>query len=281
MGRDGASDTIAGAPDRDLIDELSGYLDVLSSNARLRILRLLATKPMDATAISREIGTSYENTRKHLDRLLSIGLIRKEAGIGRETSKGVHPVWEYSLVTGSLEAIIRTLGVFSNLRITTLDRDLGRQLSSVKGGVSGILLGERPMVILMGGPEDGKGFTLGDGETKIGRRDPGLPGAGDLARDIILGDAYQAVTRISRPHARVRVGEGVFFEDCGSTGGSSVNGMTLAEGEGVRLRNGDVLELGKGSSAARLILAIPPGLDPPNGTERPAGDGATHHARRT
>ncbi|HTY51643.1 MAG TPA: FHA domain-containing protein [Methanomicrobiales archaeon] len=281
MGRDGASDTIAGLPDRDLIDELSGYLDVLSSNARLRILRLLATKPMDATAISREIGTSYENTKKHLDRLLSIGLIRKEAGIGRETSKGVHPVWEYSVVPGSLEAIIRTLGVFSNLRITALDRDLDRQLSSVKGGVSGVLLGERPMVILMGGPEDGKGFTLGDGETRIGRRDPGLPGAGDPARDIILGDAYQAVTRVSRPHAKIRVGGGVFFEDCGSTGGSSLNGTKLAEGEGARLRNGDVLELGKGNSAARLILAIPPALDLPSGTERPAGDGATHHARRT
>jgi hypothetical protein len=92
MGRDVASDTSAGAPEKDLIDDLSVYLDVLSSGARLRILKLLSTRSMDATSISREIETSYENTKKHLDRLLSIGVIRKEAGIGRETSKGVHPV---------------------------------------------------------------------------------------------------------------------------------------------------------------------------------------------
>ena len=281
MDRDGASDTIAGVPDRDLIDELSGYLDVLSSQARLRILRLLRTRPMDATSISREIDTSYENTKKHLDRLLSIGVIRKEAGIGRETSKGVHPVWEYSLVPGSLEAIVRTLGVFSNLRITDMDRNLDQRLSSVKGGVSGALLGERPIAVLMGGPEDGRAFTLGAGEARIGRRDPLKPDAGDPTRDVMLGEAYQAVTRISRPHARIRVGEGISYEDCGSTGGSFLNGAKIRENEPVRLRNGDILELGQGGTAARLILAVPPALDPPSGPDKSPARGAVAHVHRT
>ena len=85
------SDTVTGAGDGDIIGELSAYLDILSSETRLRILKLLEKRPMDVTSISRETATSYENTKKHLDRLLSIGVIRKEAGIGRETSKGVPP----------------------------------------------------------------------------------------------------------------------------------------------------------------------------------------------
>ena len=281
MDRDGMSDTRIGAGDRDLIEELSAYLDILSNGTRLRILKLLERRPMDVTSLSRETETSYENTKKHLDRLLSIGVIRKEAGIGRETSKGVHPVWEYSLVPGSLEAIVRTLGVFSNFRITGMDRDLDRQLSSVKGGVSGVLLGDRPMAILIGGPGDGTAFTLGQGGARVGRRDPGQPATGDASRDIVLGEAYQAVTRISRPHAWIRVGEGVTYEDCGSTGGSYLNGTKIGAREQVRLRNGDILELGQGGTAARLILAIPPALDLPTGREKPAGAGEPDHARHT
>ena len=262
MDPDGMSDTRIGAGDGDLIEELSAYLDILSNGTRLRILKLLERRPMDVTSLSRETETSYENTKKHLDRLLSIGVIRKEAGIGRETSKGVHPVWEYSLVPGSLEGIVRTLGIFSNFRITGLDRTLDERMNRVKGGVSGALLGPSPIAVVMGGKEDGKAFTLAPGEARVGRRDPARPDAADPARDVILGDAYGGVTRVSRPHGRIRVGSGVTFEDCGSTGGSSVNGRKLPLKEEVPLRNGDILELGQGSAGARLVLAIPPSLEP-------------------
>ena len=273
------SDTTTGAGEGDIIDELSSYLDILSSGTRLRILKLLEKRPMDVTSLSRETETSYENTKKHLDRLLSIGVIRKEAGIGRETSKGVHPVWEYSLVPGSLERIIRTLGVFSNLRITGMDRTLDDRLNRVKGGVTGALLGSSPMVVVMGGKEDGRAITLGEGETRVGRRDPARPGAADPSRDIVLDDTYQAVTRISRPHGRIRVGNGVTFEDCGSTGGSSINGKKVLPNEVVSLRNGDILELGQGATGARLVLAIPPALDAPAPAPAPK-DGGIAPARR-
>ncbi|MDD4137275.1 MAG: winged helix-turn-helix domain-containing protein, partial [Methanoregula sp.] len=82
------SPTIIVHEESDSLEELSEYLDVLSSSARLRILKFLEKKPRDARAISKEIETSYENTKKHLDRLLSIGVIRKEAGLGAPTSKG-------------------------------------------------------------------------------------------------------------------------------------------------------------------------------------------------
>jgi hypothetical protein len=118
------SETLMGAGDIDFLQELSEYLDVLSNSVRLRILKLIEKKPKDARTISHEIETSYENTKKHLDKLLSIGLIRKEAGIGKPTSKGVHPVWEYSLVPGALEAVTRNLALFSNTPITSDNRVL-------------------------------------------------------------------------------------------------------------------------------------------------------------
>lgn len=274
------SDTVTGAGDVDIIDELSAYLDILSSGTRLRILKLLEKRPMDVTSLSRETETSYENTKKHLDRLLSIGVIRKEAGIGRETSKGVHPVWEYSVVPGSLERIVRTLGLFSNLRITGVNRALDERLNRVKGGVSGALLGSSPMIVVMGGKEDGRAFTLGAGETRVGRRDTRQPGETDPERDIVLDDSYQAVTRISRPHGKIRVEKGVTFEDCGSTGGSFINGEKVTLSRAVSLRNGDILELGHGMTAARLVFAIPPALNP-SGKAEITTDDVTANARST
>jgi Fic family protein len=48
-------------------------------------------KPRDARAISKEIETSYENTKKHLDKLLSIGVIKKDAGSVLRLPKGSTP----------------------------------------------------------------------------------------------------------------------------------------------------------------------------------------------
>ncbi|HVP26023.1 MAG TPA: FHA domain-containing protein [Methanomicrobiales archaeon] len=267
MGEDRATDTISVGGENDLIEEISAYLDVLSSSTRLRILKLLEKKPMDTTSISRGIETSYENTKKHLERLLSLGIIRKEAGLGRETSKGVHPVWVYSLVPGSLEAIIRTLGAFSNLEVTGLDRGLDDRLSRVRVGVSSELLGGRPVVVVAGGSDDGKIFPISDGETRLGRRDPGRAQTTGGVREIVLDDSYKSVTRISRPHGRITLGQDLTYEDCGSTSGSSLNGMKVGPRNPVPLRSGDILVLGTEISGARLILAIPPFPDP--STKRP------------
>ena len=128
--------TIVVEDTEDSLDELSEYLDVLSSSARLRIVKFLEKKPRDARAISREIETSYENTKKHLDKLMSIGVIKKEAGLGAPTSKGIHPVWQYSVVPGGLESIIRNLGLFSNTRVQIIGGEISRRLESVKSTLS-------------------------------------------------------------------------------------------------------------------------------------------------
>lgn len=242
----------------DSLEELSEYLDVLSSSARLRILKFLEKKPRDARAISKEIETSYENTKKHLDKLLSIGVIKKEAGLGAPTSKGIHPVWQYSLVPGGLEAIIRNLSLFSNTRVNVVGSDISKRLDEVKGTYSKEVLGNVPAVIVLGGPDDGKVFTLRDERIGIGRTDPENRAAFRPEIDVVVAEGYSAVTRVSRPHGRFIRKNGVWhIEDCGSTGGTQVNNRKIEKGVPLALHDGDLIELAKGVSGIKLLMLIP------------------------
>jgi len=244
----------------DSLEELSDYLDVLSSSARLRIVKFLEKKPRDARAISNEIETSYENTKKHLDKLLGIGVIKKEAGLGAPTSKGIHPVWEYSVVPGGLEAIIRNLGLFSNARVQIIGGEISRRLEEVKGTLSKEVLGNSPAAIVLGGPDDGKAFLLRTDTVAIGRTDPDNPASFDPVTDIVLADAYTAVTRVSKPHGRFHHEHGTWYiEDCGSTGGTQLNNKKLEDRKRVPVRDGDLVELAKGISGVKLVLILPPG----------------------
>ncbi len=254
------SPTIIIHEESDSLDELSEYLDVLSSSARLRIVKFLERKPRDARAISNEIETSYENTKKHLDKLLGIGVIKKEAGLGAPTSKGIHPVWEYSVVPGGLEAIIRNLGLFSNARVQIVGGEISWRLAEVKGMLSKEVLGDCPAAIVLGGPDDGKAFILKKESVAIGRTDPDNQGSFDPENDIVLADGYTAVTRVSKPHGRFTRENGVWsIEDCGSTGGTQLNNKKIEERSRVPLRDGDLVELAKGISGVKLVLIIPPG----------------------
>jgi DNA-binding transcriptional ArsR family regulator len=254
------SPTIIVHEESDSLEELSEYLDVLSSSARLRIVKFLEKKPRDARAISNEIETSYENTKKHLDKLLGIGVIKKEAGLGAPTSKGIHPVWEYSVVPGGLEAIIRNLGLFSNARVQIVGGEISRRLEEVKGTLSKEVLGNCPAAIVLGGPDDGKAFILRTDTIAIGRDDPANQISFDYGKDIVLAESYTAVTRVSKPHGRFRCEKGIWYlEDCGSTGGTQLNNKKLEGGARVTVRDGDLVELAKGISGVKLVLIIPNG----------------------
>jgi len=252
------SPTIIVHEDSDSLEELSEYLDVLSSSARLRILKFLEKKPRDARAISKEIETSYENTKKHLDKLLSVGVIKKEAGLGAPTSKGIHPVWEYSIVPGGLEAIIRNLGLFSNTRVQIVGSEIHRRLEEVKNNLSKEVLGNIPAAIVLGGPDDGKVFMLKHDKVLIGRIDPEHQSAFSPENDVVLSDGYTAVTRISKPHGMfLRTREGWQIEDSGSTGGTKLNNKHLEKNSRVTLHDGDLIELSKGVSGVKFLMIIP------------------------
>jgi len=241
----------------DSLEELSEYLDVLSSSARLRILKFIEKKPRDARAISKEIETSYENTKKHLDKLLSIGVIKKGAGLGAPTAKGIHPVWQYSLVPGGMEAIVRNLGFFSNTRVQIVGSEISRRLEEVKGTLSKEVLGNMPAAILLGGDDDGKMFLLRQDLVNFGRVDP-ENAASTGPDDIVLSEGYTAVTRVSKPHGRfVHDKNGWYIEDCGSTGGTQLNNRKLEKDVKEQLRDGDLIELAKGSSGVRILIILP------------------------
>ncbi|MDR9815334.1 MAG: FHA domain-containing protein [Candidatus Methanoculleus thermohydrogenotrophicum] len=258
MTNDDVSKTLILDMDGDDLQELSEYLDVLSSSTRLRILKAIERRPKDIRQISSEIETSYENTRKHINKLLSIGVVRKEAGLSRPTARGVRPVWKYSLVPGGLEMITRNLGLFANLKLTLTDAVLAEKLAGVRETFSGEFSGQLPVLILLGGAEDGKVFPLRHETIAIGRVDPDAPGRPDHDDEILLGDDYAAVTRISRPHARLtRRDDTWFIEDCGSTGGTFVNGTQLDRGRRQELHDGDLIELAKGAPGATLVFVVP------------------------
>ncbi|MEN6443951.1 MAG: FHA domain-containing protein [Methanoregula sp.] len=242
----------------DSLDELSEYLDVLSSNARLRIIKLLEKKPRDARAISNEIETSYENTKKHLDKLLGIGVIKKEAGLGAPTSKGIHPVWQYSIVPGGFEAIIRNLGLFSNAKVQIVGGEISRRLDAVKGTLSKEVLGDMPAAIVLGGHDDGKIFLLKHDRVRIGRIDTERHAHSNDDKDVVLDGTYTAVTRISKPHAVfLREGGTWHIEDCGSTGGTKLNNQQLENNVPALVQDGDLIELAKGVPGVRLLMILP------------------------
>ena len=246
-----------GSGDLDFLQELSEYLDVLSNSVRLKILKLVEKRPKDARTISHEIETSYENTKKHLDKLLSIGLIRKEAGVGRPTSKGVHPVWEYSLVPGALEAVTRSLALFSNTPLSPDHRVLSEQLNDVRGKISQEF-GSVPALIVMGGEKDGTVFFLKEPIAVLGREDPATITPPGVVL-IVFPDTYRAVTRVSRPHARIREEkEEYYLEDRGSTGGTFVNNVRVEKEEKILLQDGALIDLGKGPQGIRLLFVLPP-----------------------
>ena len=260
MDTEDNSPTIVIHEDSDSLDELSEYLDVLSSSSRLRIMKFLEKKPRDARSISNEIETSYENTKKHLDKLLSIGVIKKEAGLGAPTSKGIHPVWEYSLVPGGLEAIIRNLGLFSNTRVQMIGGDISNRLDDVKKTLSKEVLGNVPAAIVLGGPEDGKVFPLKTAIVNIGRNDPENRAAFNQDHDIVVSEGYSAVTRVSKPHGRFIQEKDVWYiEDCDSTGGTQLNNKRLLKDVKTPVQDGDLVEFSKGVSGLKLLMIIPHG----------------------
>ena len=111
---------------------------------------------------------------------------------------------------------------------------------------------------MLGGPEDGKVFLLKGGDIALGRIDPGNETRYRKDADLILSDAYSAVSRVSRPHAKFLSDGGKWYiEDKGSTSGTTVNATPVKGGSRVLLNDGDLVELARGPSGAKLLVIIP------------------------
>ena len=252
--------TVEGLEDLDPLAELSEYLDVLSNGTRLKILKCLEKKSHSTREISQEVETSYENTKKHLDRLCQIGVIKKEAGITDPRLKGVQLFWKYSLVPGGLELMVRNLGLFSHMKMHIVRDDISEKIDTTRKMVSHELFGNNPVLIVLGGQDDGMVFSLNHDTIRIGRTDPQKQEQINPEADLVLSQGYSSVSRISRPHARlIRDKKTWCIEDSGSSGGTTINKKNLTQNERVPLHDGDLIELSKGSAGAKLLMVIPPG----------------------
>jgi DNA-binding transcriptional ArsR family regulator len=244
--------------DQDFLDELSEYLDILGNATRLRILKSIERTPKDIRTLSRETETSYENTKKHVDKLLLAGVIRKEAGTSAPTAKGVHPVWKYSVIPRGLEVIIQNLSIFSNLSTTFLDLGLTERIEDLINRVEEELEADSPVLVLVGGSMDGLVFPLDESIIPIGRVDPAFQSRPATKKQIELPNEYYAVTRVSRPHCRVSLVSGTWYiQDCESTGGTFLNNTRrLNPQEKIPLNNGDIIDCGKGVHGARFVFRM-------------------------
>ena len=138
--------------------------------------------------------------------------------------------------------------------------DISHRLDDVKNTLSREVLGNVPAAIVLGGADDGKVFLLKKNSVNIGRLDPENRTSFDPDQDIVLSEQYSAVTRVSKPHARItREKKGWFIEDSDSTGGTQLNNKRLEKNISMLLRDGDLVELSKGVSGAKLLMIIPPG----------------------
>jgi len=246
--------TVSVSTDPEFIQELSEYLEVLSNPVRLKILKVIEWDPKEITEIASRIDTSYANTKKHIDQLVQIGLVKKEAGFGRETVKGIHPVWKFSLAEGGLEMLIRNLGVFSRLNIPLGFGEIQNKVESVRAAVIRESGSNSPALHLLSGTNSGKTYSLKKDHVAIGRADPDAPGRIGES-DIVLPEEYDMVTRITKPHAIIsKSPEGWHVEDRGSSGGTYINTNLSAPHHKTTIKDGDILDLAIGENAARFIF---------------------------
>lgn len=246
--------TVAISSDPVFLEELSEYLEVLSNPLRLKILKFIEIEPREITAIAEHIGMSYQNTKKHLDRLIGTCLVQRAAGFGRETDRGVAPVWKYSIAERGLENLNLTLGVFSSIATPIGYNDIRERIKGVRSALNES--GEPPGSVLyvIGGAADGKAFILKKDRIPMGREDPDHRFAGNEGV-VILPDEYRAVTRVTKPHAvLIRNMDSWEIEDNASTGGTFVNTRRLNSLKRMHLSNGDVIDLSIGANSARFLF---------------------------
>jgi len=249
-------ETISISTDPVFLQELSEYLDVLSNPVRLKILKVIEREPKEISEISSRIDTSYANTKKHIDQLVHIGLVKKEAGFGSETVKGIHPVWKFSLAEGGLEMLIKNLGVFSRINIPLGYGEIQGTLESVRAAVIKESGENYPALHLVEGKGAGHTYLLKKDRILLGRADPDTPSK-TSEETIALPEEYIAVTRITKPHAIIsRTGGKWQIEDRGSSGGTYVNTELIAPMHKTVLKNGDVIDLAMGENAARFLFVM-------------------------
>lgn len=249
------NNTIQAKRDPEYLIEMSEYLNALANPIRLQILAALQAKPLELKEITRITKTSYENIRKHLDKLVLAGLVRKDAGMSAETITGIHPVWKYSLAPGGMEAIITNLSMFSRVPLAITNLDLADQLKTIRGELADQFGQKSPGLYLVTGQEEKSLYPLEGEKISIGRVDPTDPASSRPGPSrVVLSAEYRSVSRVTRPHCVIWHSSVWEIEDYGSTSGTFVNNVPIQPHQRYEISDGDLIILGTGNFSARFLF---------------------------
>ncbi len=211
------------------LDELAALLAPLSNPVRLRVLRYL-TKPHRMREIASHLGTTRQAAKKHVDRLISIGLVDTitsggNGGSGTEFVVNLQILFVIQTQFEKLGSLEMEEGLIS--KDHTMRQSMDR---------TGRLLEPGTSLFVVHGKEFGRRFNLDiPDQTRwsIGR---------DKECEIPLVYDPWASTRHAQIH---REGDRFVLTDLGSTNGTRHNWTPLPRGEKRNLKHGDLIGLGQ------------------------------------
>lgn len=207
--------------------QLAEALKPLSYDKRLALLQFL-TEPHYLEEIASHLGIARQAAKKHVDKLLDIGVIEKQRG---ERDSG--PVTEYLIVPQRLFELTEQFSKLGTLESETEDDGLERT-QTLDAPAGGMPKAARPALAVVHGRDQGEIHRLdGPGPWTIGR---------DEENEIVLDYDPFASNR----HAEVRrEADGHVLVDRFATNGTYRNWEQLDRGDEVTLTPGDVVGIGK------------------------------------
>jgi len=264
--------------DRRIRAAIPEYVNILTDQVRWEIVRLLDSEPMDAELISSmlyrrhvtERPLSRQAVEKHLRQLAKIGVVMKKKGVTREQYGGLvslmeregimrsknQPVTLYDVVPEAIEAVLRSL----TLKNYNVNVELKPKVERVRDDYEEYIKGFHRVRVL-NGEDTGRIFRLRGDSIRIGRADSMNEAAYDPQRDIVLSSGYVAVSRVSKPHARLlsdNSGEW-FIEHSEGANGTFLGHKSLEKNVREKLTADSVIDLAEPSSegSARLVFLAP------------------------
>ena len=228
----------------DLMEELSEYFSVFGNESRLKILKTIQKGAKDARTIANtlnkkwNIEVSVPNTKKHLKKLIEIGVVTKYPVI-REDGQ---IVMFYRCVSSSLDAVLKNLHRLSGIALKEDTINI-EGASKIEKTIEEIL-NEFPLkskLVLLDGKNITGEYPLEKNCMSIGRMSP-------KENDISLPDTDRTV---GRKQSRIIYESGRYYlEDIGSKNGTYLMDknqkqfVKLELGKRVGLNDGDIMRLG-------------------------------------
>jgi hypothetical protein len=237
--------------------EVLEYARILTNPINWHIIRLLDVEAMDVRVLSSQLyrqqiterPLSRQAIMKHLRQLLQIGVIMRKAGIRNNRT-----VTQYVIVPEGIETILRSL---NNLQNYDLVITLRPNLNRISGDFESYLRSFHRLRVL-NGPEAGRVFRLRKDSIRIGRTDPRNVAAYDPKNDIVLSQHYQAVSRVSKPHASLIFHDNAWYlEHQGGVNGTFLESQPLRPHEPIKLPDRCRITLARGAQGAQLVFLHP------------------------